>query len=54
MTNEQKWAWEALQRVIERGEERDRIEAAIIIALQDLKARVEEIKESLHNGTFGG
>jgi hypothetical protein len=53
MTNEQEWVWEALQRVVDRGETRDRIEVAIIIALQHLKEQVEEIKESLHNGTFG-
>ena len=54
MTNEQKWAWEALERVIDKGETRDPIEEAIITALQDLKRQIEEIKESLHNGTFGG
>ena len=49
-----KYAWEALYRVVDREETRDPIEEAIITALQDLKRQIEEIKESLHNGTFGG
>lgn len=59
MTNEQKWAWEALERVIDKGETRDRIEEAIILALQNLRTQAEELRRkqsatlvSLSNGTF--
>ena len=42
-----KYAWEALQRVVDRGETRDRIEVAIIVALQDLKAQVKKLQDRM-------